>query len=42
MSAHAEMKKFVDFWSDRDSSNVDPYGNCEFHGQVTVSKFQTT
>lgn len=42
MSAHAEMKEFVDFWSDRDSVNVDPYGNCEFHGQVSyTSSFGT-
>jgi hypothetical protein len=37
MSSHAEMKDFVDFWSSRDSVNVDPNGNCEFHGQVSYT-----
>ncbi|MFP3801848.1 hypothetical protein [Paraburkholderia sp. SIMBA_027] len=42
MTAHAEMKDFVDFWSDRESVNVDPYGNCEFHGEVSYASNRGT
>jgi hypothetical protein len=42
MVAHAEMKDFVDFWSERDSINVDPHGNCEFHGQVSYTSNRGT